>query len=96
MTSQETSSSIVIEMLHCTPNNMDLDQVPWNRYIQLHRFIPSQRGALVKTNLIAVYTQYIGYKLPLPFVVSSCGLMVRALALLTEDRGFESHWKQIG
>ena len=95
MTSQETSSSIVIEMLHCTPNNMDLDQVSWNRYIQLHRFILSQRGALVKTNLVAVYTQYIGYKLPLPFVVSSCGRTVRALALPTEDRGFESHWKQI-
>ena len=75
MTSQETSSSIVIEMLQCTRNNMDLDQVPWNRYIQLHRFIPSQRGALVKTNLVAVYTQYIGYKLPQYFVISFGGLV---------------------
>ena len=33
---------------------MDLDQLPWNRYIQLHRFIPSQRGNLVKIHLIAL------------------------------------------
>ena len=33
---------------------MDLDQLPWNRYIQLHRFIPSQRGNLVKIHLVAL------------------------------------------
>ena len=38
----------------CRGNNMDLDQLPWNRYIQLHRFIPSQRGNLVKIHLVAL------------------------------------------
>ena len=32
---------------------MDLDQAPWIRYIQLHRFIPSQREHLVKIHLAA-------------------------------------------
>ena len=27
---------------------MDLDQLPWSQYIQLHSFIPSQQGDLVK------------------------------------------------
>ena len=33
---------------------MDLDHLSWSRYIQLHRFIPSQRGNLIKIHLIAV------------------------------------------
>ena len=35
---------------------MDLDLLPWSRYIQLHRFIPSQQGDLVKIRLVASNT----------------------------------------
>ena len=35
-------------------NKMDLDHVPWICYIQLHRFILSQRGDLVKIHLVAL------------------------------------------
>ena len=38
---------------HKQCNKMDLDQVPWIRYIQLHWFISSQRGDLVKIHLVA-------------------------------------------
>ena len=75
---------------------MDLDQVPWNRYIQLHRFIPSQRGDLIKTNLVAVHTQYIEYKLPTHFVVRFGGLMDKASDLLSDGRGFESYSERQG
>ena len=34
-------------------NKMDLDQLTWFTIFKLHRFIPSQRGDLVKIHLIA-------------------------------------------
>ena len=42
-------------LTHSCPfrNKMDLNQLPCSRYIQPHRFIPSQRGNLVKIHLVA-------------------------------------------
>ena len=34
-------------------NKMDLDQLQWSHFIQLHRFIPLQQEDLVKINLVA-------------------------------------------
>ena len=44
---------------------MDLDQLPLVRCIQLHRFIPSQRGDLVKIHLFAMPEVHFGKKLDL-------------------------------